>query len=264
MSVATLVGLPRELKWLIFDEFFAAFTIRPPVLDTYALPNQWPEHPDLRVLLALVSTCKELRAEALSYFEQRCLPTMTFYFDNTPSVYRFYQSVYTRKPEYLSIQFSLRTRCNLVCPNTLAAENEVTHQFMKSNMEVLDWEPLGLGWHIYTGPGEEGWYKWEVMGGLRSHVAKIKGTSIIDAVHISDGGHLKLVHRGIRKLAMSDYCEMTGTLGALDWRCYDKDAVEYAYLEALSVGGEILENNNTNSYLIGMEKLVSALCELER
>ena len=95
------------------------------------------------------------------------------------------------------------------------------------------------------------------------HIVQRRGTAIIDSVDLPGSHQLKLVHRGIRDLNVSDYWEMIGKLGALDWSGYDNDAVEVAYLDALAAGGETIGNARNSKYLVGMERLVSALCELD-
>lgn len=258
-----LLALPRELQWLIFDVFLAPLTIkRTPALDIYALPHQWPEHPDLGSFLTLASACKGVRTEALSYFEQRCLRKMTFYFDNMLSLYKFHQAVTSLKPEYSSARFSLRTRCPQICPNLSATENDETHQFMKQNTSDLDWERLGPDWYSYGGPTKEGSHKCEAMGSQCVHAVKHRGKAIIDIIHFEGQNGLKLVHRGIRSLRSSNYWEMLGTLGALSFKEYDPVKAENSYLQALCDGGESLRRSRGGSrYSEGMEKLVEALDE---
>ena len=251
-----LLELPRETKWIIFDLFLKSFTIRPAILETYALPYQWPGHsPDLSVYLALVSTCKELRAEAQAYFEQRCLPKMTFYFDKVPYLYDFYQDVKAAQPDYLkAMRFSLRSRCQLLCPDPNGSEKKAILIFIMNNTTELIPHLVHTSFSVSERPATEGWY--ESPGGSL-HVQH-RGTTIIDALHMSTH-NLKIVGREIRGLQGSNYLEMTGTFSALDWSGYDHEVVKESYLEALCTGAEELQQNHGNNYTVGMEKLVMAL-----
>ncbi|KAK3711712.1 hypothetical protein LTR37_009489 [Vermiconidia calcicola] len=110
-----LLDLPRDVKWMIFDYFLPDVTARAKNENTYALPHEWPENPELSYLtdyFAIIDTCDDLRKEAVAYFKPRW--DMVFYFDSLYPLQEIYHRVAALKPEYLSvIRFSLRTQAPL-------------------------------------------------------------------------------------------------------------------------------------------------------
>ena len=257
-----LLDLPRDIKWLVFDVFLLTYTIRPTDMDIYALPHQWPEQPDLSIYLALVATCKELRDEVTSYFEERCLPKMTFYFDSLPSLFGFYSVVKTSKPDYLKIRFSLRNRCAMLTPPCLSWSNGATLDFMYHTMSNFDHGDLYENRPHDNMPKAEGWHDWSsVSSGVWIHVHR-RGNIIIDTVLAPEDDGLKLTSREIRGPgAPSMYWEMTGILDRLDWSKYDDDMVGRRYLDVLSNSAEEFESTPGWSYQNCMEVLVKELHE---
>ncbi|KAK5123301.1 hypothetical protein LTR85_002731 [Meristemomyces frigidus] len=83
--------------------------------DTYRLSSQWPAC-NYSTYASLVRTCKQIKGEAVPYFEARFLCTgFTIYCDTVRQFHQVYDSTAALKPAYQDkIRFSLRTKCNLL------------------------------------------------------------------------------------------------------------------------------------------------------
>ncbi|KAH9827012.1 hypothetical protein Tdes44962_MAKER09878 [Teratosphaeria destructans] len=88
-----LMDVPAELRLLVYDHLLAPVTIKPLHLDTFMLPDEFPNTAALlQPYLNLIQTCKTIREEAKPHFEKRYLARMTFYFEHATPVHRFCES----------------------------------------------------------------------------------------------------------------------------------------------------------------------------
>ena len=253
-----LLDLPPELKWLIFDELLEPLSHgRHSAREPYALSCEWPSHPDLSNFFALAATSSKLRTEASSYFEHRFLPKTTFYFDNMPSLYSFYQAVATFKPDYLkSARFSLRHRCHLLCTGSWGAANKSVRRFMMHNNPKFDWMQLLSNFLDGQRTENEGRYDWDGADGVHLEVER-KGRATIDTIQLPENNGLKFTHREIRGLKASEYWELTGSLGSLEWSGYDREVEEKLYAKAIS---KTLNSSQADTkYVNAVETLLSLL-----
>lgn len=85
----TLLGLPAELRMLIYEALFAPLVQPPPKhFDVYLLPSEWPKF-EFDACTSIFSTCKALRAEAKTHFEAFYLSTTVLYFNNAFKLHNF-------------------------------------------------------------------------------------------------------------------------------------------------------------------------------
>ena len=110
-SDSGLLELPKELRLLIYDSLFQPLVERPEVLDTYALPDEWPDN-DLSSYTNLTLSCEQIHNEAKEHFETHFLCKLTVYFETTPQLHSFHQTVSKLGEAYQNIQCSLRTPCD--------------------------------------------------------------------------------------------------------------------------------------------------------
>ena len=255
------MGLPLDIKWMIFDIFLQHLAVQPKAVDIYALPHEWPKWPkdDLSEYFALVSTCEQMRKEATSYFEQRILPNMTFYFDSAPALYEFYQSVFKLKPEYKTARFSLRTPYKLGLP----------HTYHRSRLRKFVLHQAGLpGSWVYSSQ----WSFPDLAVGERHTVEHSGGVSL----RVHEEGHskfevfdfptktaLKLFVRRIQGEGSSGYWELVGEVQALDWTGYDHQSESQKVIDAIEEGVEQLAGTAISAYEANMSRLVGARCDLE-
>ncbi|KAK3720163.1 hypothetical protein LTR37_003987 [Vermiconidia calcicola] len=135
LSRSKLLDLPRDVKWMIFDHFLPDVTAWAKDENTYALPHEWPENPNLSYLtdyFAIIDTCDSLRNEAIAYSKPRW--NMTFYFDSLYPLRELYHHVASLKPEHLSmIRFSLRTQA----PLAHKADDTKVRKFIDSHLHIF-------------------------------------------------------------------------------------------------------------------------------
>lgn len=119
MTTPHLLGIPPELRCLIYDYLFSQAVARPGAEGpAYRLPNEWPET-DIADFVSISVACRQLRQETIPYFEKFHLPGAKLYFDKGPSLYRASRAIEflaPRNPEYNNIAYSMRSYPTVLMP----------------------------------------------------------------------------------------------------------------------------------------------------
>ncbi|KAK4547015.1 hypothetical protein LTR36_001235 [Oleoguttula mirabilis] len=127
MSPPTLLGLPPELRCMMYDHLFTDVFKGAGIddTDTYRLPSEWPSC-HYSTYASLVNTCKQVHAEAVPYFEAHHLADgITVYTDSVPHLHALYTATAALKAAYQhNINFSLRDTCVLLCRDYLQENAE--------------------------------------------------------------------------------------------------------------------------------------------
>lgn len=151
-----LLRLPAELRLNIYDQLLKPLVNRSEVVDTYVLPDEWPQD-TFNDYTNVRATCKEIREELTPHFEKKYLPDTVLYFDNVVPLRQCYQKAMRLGPAYQKIHFSLRTMCSSVlsyekkCGNgSFSDMMEHSYSFMRQQVGFQDlWRPWlsnGVGW----------------------------------------------------------------------------------------------------------------------
>jgi len=120
MAGSQLLSMPPELRLLVFDVIFPCIfrdigseEADHDQADYYRLPHHLPT-PDFSGYTLLVNTCKQLRDEAVAYFEARILPHTTLYVNSVDQLRDRLARLARLKLKYRNMRFSLRTQGALV------------------------------------------------------------------------------------------------------------------------------------------------------
>ena len=103
-----LLNIAAELRLKIFDALFKSLTERPKILDSYALPDEWPNN-DFSSYTNLRSTWQQLYEESTAHFEKHYLSRAMFYFDQPGALYQLTERLKKCRPIYHNVRFSFRT-----------------------------------------------------------------------------------------------------------------------------------------------------------
>lgn len=139
--ISHLLGLPPELRLIIYDTLLHPLNERPEHVDTYMLMEELPKI-DLSDYLALLRTSKGIHTEVKPHFEHQHLPKMIFCFTNVPALYRFHCKTSTLGPRLQDIQFLLRTEALIFKHSHFAKSNtEAFGQIQRDIEQLIAFQP---------------------------------------------------------------------------------------------------------------------------
>jgi len=113
-AACPLLALPPELRLSIYDHLLSPCVSSPAEEQhQYRLPWDWPRN-DLNDFVCLALTCRTVRHELRSLFEQQYIPRVRLYFDDIYALWRTREIASMLGQEYMRLRFSLRTYCRAV------------------------------------------------------------------------------------------------------------------------------------------------------
>ncbi|KAK3632004.1 hypothetical protein LTR56_016597 [Elasticomyces elasticus] len=216
---ASLLGLPAELRVMIYNVLFAALlTHKPEQMDIYVMPEDWPHinatdyTNGLMSYTSLSKICTQLRTEVKAHFYHLYLPDLVLYYDNVAELRQLEEQLRKYDPQlYRLLHFCLRSPTR--------SEVSVEKPEGTTFFDIITLANLSVPEMLFGGSWSDG-SRFGVHAALekRTHDGSGSGTKTEIARFRHAAPFEVTVHRH-DGCGDTDYAIMTGILGDLDWTC---------------------------------------------